>query len=189
MTCLIIIYSGTSWVTPVLRPCPRSFISSFSSLFLDSMVWKKPPFFGAQVFTLYSPSRLILTLHLFIRQAPIQIPIPSAAYPCFLLVALTETTLFRRLFSLIRLGHLWAHSMRRWHIYLEPPPLRTPMWVPFYSPLLLGAFWRQPSTRCHSSPWSLGMPRTGSSSAASLGYLIFHHLSSATTLLGTGPRP
>ena len=28
--------------------------------------------------------------------------------------------------------------------------------------------------------------RTGSSSAASLGYLVFHHLSSATTLLNTG---
>ena len=72
-----------------------------------------PPFFGVQVFTLYSPSRLILTLHLFIRQVPIRIPVPSAASPCFLLVALTETTLFRHLFSLIWLGRLWAHSMRR----------------------------------------------------------------------------
>ena len=152
------------------------------------MVWK-PPLFGAQVFTLYSPSRLILTLHLFIRQVLIRIPVPSAASLCFLLVALTEATLFRRLFSLIWLGRLWAHSMRRWCIYLEPPPFRTPMWVPFYSPLLLRAFWRQPLTRCCSSLWSLGMSRTGSSSAASLGYLVFHHLSSANTLHGTGPRP
>ena len=30
--------------------------------------------------------------------------------------------------------------MRRGHIYLESPPHRTPTWVPFYSPLLLGAF-------------------------------------------------
>ena len=70
------------------------------------------PFPGAQVFALYSPSRLILTLHLFIKQAPIRIPVPSAASPCFLLVALTESTLFTRLFSLIWLGRLWAHSMR-----------------------------------------------------------------------------
>ena len=28
--------------------------------------------------------------------------------------------------------------MRRGRIYLKPPPLCTPTWVPFYSPLLLG---------------------------------------------------
>ena len=78
--------------------------------------------FGASVFTLYSPSWLILALHLLIRQVPIQVPVPSAASPCFLLVAITETTLFRRLFSLIWLRRLWTHSMRRGRIYLEPPP-------------------------------------------------------------------
>ena len=71
------------------------------------------PLIGTQVFTLYIPFRLILTLHLFIRQAPIRIPIPSAASPCFLLVALTEATLFRRLLSLIWLGRLWTHLVRR----------------------------------------------------------------------------
>ena len=75
------------------------------------MVWK-PPFFGAQVFTLYSPSWLILTLHLLIRQVSIQTPVPSAASPYFLLVAVTETTLFRHLLSLIWLGRLWAHLMQ-----------------------------------------------------------------------------
>ena len=58
-----------------------------------------------------SPFRLILSLHLFIRQAPIRIPVPSAASPYFLLVALSETTLFRHLFSLIWLGHLRARLM------------------------------------------------------------------------------
>ena len=147
-----------------------------------------PPF-GASIFTLYSPSWLILALHLLIRQVPIQVSVPSAASPYFLLVAITETTLFRRLFSLIWLGRLWTHSMRRGRIYLEPSPHRTPMWVPFYSPLLLGAFWRLPLMACHSSLRSLGMPRTGSSSAASLGYLVFSYLSSAITLLGPGPGP
>ena len=146
------------------------------------------PFLGASIFTLYSPSWLILTLHQLIRQVPIQVPVPSAASPCFLLVAITEATLFRRLFSLIWLGHLWTHSMRRGHMYLEPPPHRNPTWVPFYSPLLLGAFWRLPLMTCHSSLRSLGMPRTESSSAVSLGYLVFPYSSSATTLLGMGPR-
>ena len=98
--------------------------------------------FGASVFTLYSPSWLILALHLLIRQVPIQVPVPSAASPCFLLVAITEATLFRHRFSLIWLRRLWTHSMRRGRIYLEPPPHRTPTWVLFYSPLLLGAFWK-----------------------------------------------
>ena len=146
-------------------------------------------FFGASVFTLYSPSWLILALHLLIRQVPIQVSVPSAASPYFLLVAITETTLFRRLFSLIWLGRLWTHSMRRGRIYLEPPPLRTLTWVPLYSPLLLGAFCRLPLMTCHSSLRSLGMPKTRSSSAASLGYLVFPYSSLATTLLGTGLGP
>ena len=120
LTCLIIIYSGTSWVVPILRPHPRSFMSLLFSFFRTPSSGSPP--FGAQVFTLYSPSRLILTLHLFIRQVPIQIPVPSATSPCFLLVALTKATLFRHLFSLIWLGRLWVHSMQRWRIHLEPPP-------------------------------------------------------------------
>ena len=57
-----------------------------------------------------------------------------------MLVAMTETTLFRHLFSLIWLGRLRAHLMRRGRIYLEPVPHRTPTWVPFYLPLFQGAF-------------------------------------------------
>ena len=72
-----------------------------------------PPFLGASAFSLYSPSQLILTFHLLIRQVPTRVPIPSAASPYFLLVALTKATLFRSLFLLIWLVRLWPHSMRR----------------------------------------------------------------------------
>ena len=122
------------------------------------------PLFGASTFTLYNPSWLILALHLLIGQVPTSVPVPSAASPYFLLVAMIEVTLFRRLFSLIWLGRWRVHLMRRGRIYLEPVSHRTPIWVPFYSPLLQGTFWGQPSTRCCSSLWSLGVPRTGSSS-------------------------
>ena len=146
-------------------------------------------FFGASIFTLYSPSWLILALHLLIRQVLIRVPVSSAASPYFLIVAITETPPFRRLFSLIWLGRLWTHSMQRGRIYLEPPPHRTPTWVPFYSPLLLGPFWRLPLMTGHSSLRNLGVPRTELSLAVSLGYLVFSYSSLATTLLGTGPEP
>ena len=147
------------------------------------------PFLGALTFTLYSPSWLILTLHLLVRQVPTSVPVPSAVPSCFLLVATIEVALPRRLFSLTWSGCWPVHLMRRGRIYPEPILHRTPTWVPFYSPLLLGAFWKLPLMACHSSLRSLGMPRTGSSSAVSLGYLVFSYSSSATTLLGTGPRP
>ena len=123
------------------------------------------PFFGASTFTLYSPSWLILALHLLIRQVPTSVPIPSAASPYFLLVVMIEVTLFRRLFSLIWLGRWRVHLMRRGRIYLEPVSHRIPMWVPFYSHLLQAAFWGQPSTKSCSSLLSLGVPRIGSSLA------------------------
>ena len=140
-------------------------------------------------FTLYSPSWLILALHLLIRQVSTSVPIPLVASPCFLLVAMIEVTLFRRLFSLIWLGRWRVHLMQRGRIYLEPVSHHTPTWVPFCSHLLQGAFWGQLSTKCCSSLLSLGVSRTGSSSAVSLGYLAFPYSSSATTLLGTGPGP
>ena len=146
-------------------------------------------FLGASVFTLYSLSCLILALHLLIRQVPIQVPVPSVASPCFLLVAMIEVTLSRHLFSLMWLGRWRVHLMRRGRIYPEPVSHRIPTWVPFYSPLLPRAFWRLPLMTCHSSLRSLGMPRTGSSSAASLCYLVFSYSSSANTLLGTGTGP
>ena len=166
----------------------KSFSSAWPGMLWFLAFFPSPPF-GASVFTLYSPSWLILALHLLIRQVRIQVSVPSAVSPYFFLVAITEVTLFRHLFSLIWLGRLWTYSMRRGRIYLEPPPHRTPTWVPFYSPLLLGAFWRLPLMTCHSSLRSLGMLRTGSSSAVSLGYLAFSYSSSATTLLGTGLGP
>ena len=109
------------------------------------------PFFGASTFTLYSLSWLILVLHLLIRQVPTSVPVPSAVPPYFLLVAMIEVTLSRRLFSLTWLGRWRVHFMRRGRIYPKPVSHRTPTWVPVYSHLLQGAFWGQPSTRCCSS--------------------------------------
>ena len=138
---------------------------------------------------LYSPSQLILTFHLLIRLVTTRVPVPSAASPYFLLVAIIETTLFRSLFSSMWLGRLLAHSMQRRHLFLELLPHCTPVRVPFYSPFLLGALWRLSLMTCRSSLLGLGMSRTGSSSAASLGYLVFHYLFSTTTLLGAGLAP
>ena len=146
------------------------------------------PLFGASAFTLYRPSQLILTFHPLIRQVPTWVPVPSAASSCFLLVALTKTTLFRSLFSLIWLIRLWTHSMRRWRLLLEPFTLFTLVWIPFCSPSFLRALWRLPLTIYRSFFWSLGKSRTGLSSAASMGHLVFHYLSSATPILGTSPE-
>ena len=147
-----------------------------------------PSFFGASAFTLYRPSQSILTLHPLIRQIPTRVPVPLAASPYFLLVALTETTLFRSLFPLIRLVRLWAHLMRRWRFLLKPFTHFILVWVPFCSPSLLRALWRLPLTMYRSFFWSLRKSRTGVSSAASMSYLVFHYLSSATSILGTGPE-
>ena len=145
--------------------------------------------FVAYALTLYSHSQLILTFHLMIRQVTTWVPVPSAASPHFLLVAITETTLFRGLFPSMWLGRLLAHLMRRWRLFLEPFPHCTPRRVSFYSPFLLGALWGMPLMTCRSSLLGLEMPRTGSSSAASLSHLDFRYLSSATILLGAGLRP
>ena len=51
--------------------------------------------FREWILTLYSPSQLILTFHLLIRQVTTRMLVPSAAFPHFLLVAVTETTLFK----------------------------------------------------------------------------------------------
>ena len=98
------------------------------------------PFFGALTFSLYSPSWLILALHLLVRQVPAFVPVPSAVPPYFLLVAMIEVTLFRRLFSLTWSGRWRVHLMRRGRIYPEPVLHRTPTWIPFYSRFLQGAF-------------------------------------------------
>ena len=131
------------------------------------------PLFGTWILTLYSPSQLILTFHLSIRQIPTRVPVSSTVSSYFLLVAIIETTLFRGLFPSMWLGRLLAHSMRRWRPLLEPIPHCTPLRVPFYSPFLLGALWRLPLMTCRSSLLGLGMLRTQSSSAAFLGYLVF----------------
>ena len=157
--------------------------------YYSSLFFRSPPFFGAWLLTLNSPSQLILTFHLSIRQIHTRVPVPSAAFPHFLLIAITEATLFRDLFPSMWLGHLLAHSMWRWRLFLEPFPHRTPGRVPFYSPFLLRALWKLPLMTCRYSLLVLGMPRIGSSSVASLGRLDFRYLSSATILLGMGLGP
>ena len=146
-------------------------------------------FFGAWILTLYSPSQLILTFYLSIKQVTTRVPISSASSPHLLLVAITETTLLRGLFPSMWLGCLLAYSMWRWYLFLEPLPHCTHMRVSFYSPFLLGALWRLPLMTYRSSLLSLGMPRAGSSSTTSLGHLDFRCLSSATTFFGAGLGP
>ena len=138
---------------------------------------------------LYNPSQLILTFHLSIRQVATRVPVPSAASLYFLLVAITEATLFRGLFPSMWLGRLLVHSMWRWRLFLDPFPHYTPVRVPFYSSFLLGAPWRLPLMTCRYSLLVFGIPRIGSSSAAFLDHWDFRYLSSATILLGAGLRP
>ena len=59
----------------------------------------RSPFHGG-ILTLYSPSQLILTFHLLIRQVTTWVFVPSVAFPHPLLVAATKTTLFRGPFSI-----------------------------------------------------------------------------------------
>ena len=50
---------------------------------------------------------------------PASVSVPLATSPYFLLVAMIEVTLFRRLFSSIWLGRWRVHLMRRGRIYLN----------------------------------------------------------------------
>ena len=147
------------------------------------------PLSGGWILTLYSLSQLILTFHLLIRQVTIWVLVPSVTFPHFLLVAITEATLFKGLFPSMWSGRLLVHLMRRWRLFLEPLLHCTPVRVLSYSPFLLEALWGLPLMACHSSLLGLGMPRTGSSSATFLGHLDFRCISLATTLLGTGLGP
>ena len=184
---MVFMVDAQGWTKFVHGPCPLNLLFL---LFLSLSGYNYfRPFFGTWILTLYSPLQLILTFHLSIRQVTTRVPVPSAASPHFLLVAITETTLFRGLFSSMWLGRLLAHSMRKWCLFLELFPHRTPVRVPFHSPFFLGALWRLPLMTCRYSLLVLGKPRTGSSSAASLGYLNFRYLSSATILLGAGLGP
>ena len=156
---------------------------------IHNTLYFPPPSSHGWIFTLYSPSQLILTFHLLIRQVTTQVLVPSAAFPHFLLVAITETTLFRGFFSSMWPGRLWAHSMRRWQLFLEPLPHYTPVRVLLYSSFLLGALWGLPLMACRFSLLGVGMPRTGSSSATFLSHLDFCFMSWATFLLGAGLAP
>ena len=147
------------------------------------------PFSSGWILTLYSPSQLILTFHLLIRQVTIWVLVPSVAFPHFLLVAITEATLFKGLFLSMWPGRLLVYLMRRWRLFLEPLSHCTPVRVLSYSPFLLEALWGLPLMACRSSLLGLGMSRTRSSSATSLGHLDFRCISSATTLLDAGLGP
>ena len=63
-------------------------------MLLTSLSFSPFPFHGG-ILILYSPSQLILTFHLLIRQVTTRVLVPSAAFPHLLLVAITEATLFR----------------------------------------------------------------------------------------------
>ena len=141
------------------------------------------------ILTLYSPSQLILTFHLLIKQVTTWVLVPSVTFPHFLLITITEATLFRDLFPLMWSGCLLVHSMRMWQLFLEPLPHRTPVRVLLYSSFLLGALWGLPLMACRYSLLGFGMPRTGSSSTAFLGHLDFRCMFSATSLLGAGLGP
>ena len=81
---------------------------------------------NALTFTLYSPSWLILALHLLARQVPTSVLVPSIVPSCFLLVATIGVTLSRHLLSLTRSGCWRVHLMWRGSIYPEPVSHRTP---------------------------------------------------------------
>ena len=150
--------------------------------------FSQPPF-CALTFTLYSPSWLILALHLLVRLVLTSVLVLSAVPSTFLLVARIEVTPSKRLFSLTWSGRLPVHLMRRGRIFLEPILHRTSTWALFHSHPLQGTIWGWPSLRRCSSHQSLGVPRIGSSSAVPLNPSAFDHSSSAHYLLGTGPEP
>ena len=143
------------------------------------------PFFGALTFSLYSPSWLILALHLLVKQVPAFVPIPSAVPPYFLLVAMIEVTLSRSLFSLTWSGRWRVHLMWRGRIYPEPVSHRTPTWVPFYSNLLQGAGFNEMLLFPLKS-WSV---EDRVILGCAPGISAFPYSSSANTLLDTGPGP
>ena len=92
--------------------------------------------FGAHTFSLYSPSWLILALHLLVRQVLISVSIPSTVPSYFLLVAKIEVTPSKCLFSLTGSGHWQVHLMRRGRVFLDPILHPAPLWgpIPLTSP-------------------------------------------------------
>ena len=147
------------------------------------------PRFGALTFTLYSLSRLILALHLLVRQVPTSVPIPSAVPPYFLLVAMNEVTLSSRLFSLTWSGRWRVHLMRMGRIYPEPVLHRTPTWIPFYSRFLQGAFLATTIIETLLFPLKFWNVEDRLVLGGSSRHLGLPHSSSAHTLLGMGPKP
>ena len=92
---------GFSWCPHIVKLCS---LWEFFSRRRAGRLWflalfPSPPF-GALTFTLYSPSWLILALHLLVRQVLTSVPVPSAVPSYFLLVAMIEVTSSKRLFSL-----------------------------------------------------------------------------------------
>ena len=90
--------------------------------------------------TFYSPSQLISTLYLLIMLIITRVLVPSATFPNFLLVAVTNAALFRGLFLInaarILIGHIQCEGDS---FSLNPLIHCTSMRVPLYSSFLLGA--------------------------------------------------
>ena len=113
--CSYIVKSSSPWESFSWRQARRLwFLAIFPS-----------PLLGALTFTLYSPSWLILALHLLVRQMPTFVPVPLVVLPSFLLVTMIEVALPRRLCSLTWSGRWLVHLMRRGRVYLEPILHRT----------------------------------------------------------------
>ena len=93
---------GFSWCSHMVKPFSpqESFFQRQAGRLWFLAIFPSPPFFSALTFTLYSPSWLILSLHLLVRQVLTSVPVPSAVPSYFLLVAMIEVTPSKRLFSL-----------------------------------------------------------------------------------------
>ena len=171
-------FLGTAWMAPVLGPLPLFWTAFFS------------PLHGG-ILTLYSPSQLILTFHLLIRQVTTWVFVPSATFPHLLLIAVTKATLFRGPFP-INAARTFVGAF---NAEVTAFPWTAPTLYPRVRPTVLtlsflqGSLWGLPLMACHSFLLGFGMPRTGSSSTTSLGHLDFRCMSSATSLLGAGLGP
>ena len=92
---------GFSWGSYIVKSCSpwESFSWRWAGRLWFLAIFPSP-LLGALTFTLYSPSWLILALHLLVRQVLTSVLVLSAVPSTFLLVARIEITPSKRLFSL-----------------------------------------------------------------------------------------